>query len=306
MADITAKQIAERLNEIERVHNVSILYAVESGSRVWGFASPDSDYDVRFVYVRPQEEYFRIERPRDTIELMDGAYDFSGWDALKALGLMRKGNASFLEWLHSDIVYLDRLGSLLWALRYYGGLCWNSPPIYHHYLSMALNNYRLYIQKPSLSAVEGDSDVPHVVLKKYLYVLRPLAALIYLEKYHRLAPARFSEVLSAISPTESVWLAIDELVERKMVTREFGSGPIIPVLNAWIEEHFRWFESMQDHWNTMPPIEDQRKLDDLAQLILTHHSPPPRRVLEQTVALSPQPQPHVQLPSSVQVQRAAR
>ena len=41
--------IIEKLTELEQSENVRVLHAVESGSRAWGFASPDSDYDVRFI-----------------------------------------------------------------------------------------------------------------------------------------------------------------------------------------------------------------------------------------------------------------
>lgn len=49
--------IPEKLAEIENRENVRILHCVESGSRAWGFASPDSDFDVRFIYVRPKDFY---------------------------------------------------------------------------------------------------------------------------------------------------------------------------------------------------------------------------------------------------------
>ena len=52
--------IQEKLHEIEKRENCRILLAVESGSRAWGFASPDSDYDVRFIYVRDKESYHNL------------------------------------------------------------------------------------------------------------------------------------------------------------------------------------------------------------------------------------------------------
>ena len=42
--------ISSELQELEATEEIQILFAVESGGRAWGFASPDSDYDVRIVY----------------------------------------------------------------------------------------------------------------------------------------------------------------------------------------------------------------------------------------------------------------
>lgn len=85
--------IQEKLHEIEKRENCRILLAVESGSRAWGFASPDSDYDVRFIYVRDKESYLKLNRPRDVIELpINDVLDINGWDVEKALKLLHKSN----------------------------------------------------------------------------------------------------------------------------------------------------------------------------------------------------------------------
>ena len=105
MRDIV-KEINDKLNEIEAKEGVRILHAIESGSRAWGFASPDSDYDVRFVYVRPQTDYVRLDEPRDVIEWqLDDVLDINGWDLKKALKMFAKGNATIFEWSNSPIVY---------------------------------------------------------------------------------------------------------------------------------------------------------------------------------------------------------
>lgn len=98
--------INEELDKIERKEGVRILHAVESGSRAWGFASPDSDYDVRFVYVRPKEDYLRLDEPKDVIEWqLDEVLDINGWDLKKALRQFAKGNVTLFEWSESPIVY---------------------------------------------------------------------------------------------------------------------------------------------------------------------------------------------------------
>ena len=105
MRDIT-EEIKNKLKEIETGENVRILHAVESGSRAWGFASPDSDYDVRFIYVRRKEDYLRLDEPKDTIDWqLDDVYDINGWDLKKALKQFAKGNATLFEWSGSPVVY---------------------------------------------------------------------------------------------------------------------------------------------------------------------------------------------------------
>lgn len=105
------KEICATLAEIEKQHNVKILYACESGSRAWGFPSPDSDYDVRYLYIRPVEAYLKLFPERDVIEgPIDEVKDFVGWDLQKALKLLMKGNAPLIEWVRSPIVYKDTLG----------------------------------------------------------------------------------------------------------------------------------------------------------------------------------------------------
>lgn len=102
------KEICSTLAEIEKLHNVKILYACESGSRAWGFPSPDSDYDARYLYIRPLESYLKLFPERDVIEgPIDEVKDFVGWDLQKALKLLMKGNAPLIEWVRSPIVYKD-------------------------------------------------------------------------------------------------------------------------------------------------------------------------------------------------------
>lgn len=217
--------ILERLAAIEPTHGVRILYACESGSRAWGFASPDSDYDVRFLYVRPRDEYLRIdlERRRDVIECpIDGVFDINGWDWRKALQLMFKGNPPLFEWLHSPLVYRAQPGfpeAMQTVIpRYYARL-----PCAWHYLHMARGNYREYLQ--------GD----RVRLKKYLYVLRPLLAVNWLESGRGVVPMAFSTLVETLIPPGALRNAIDRLLYLKQGGEELAWGPSIPTLNEWIE-----------------------------------------------------------------------
>ena len=103
------KRILEELRKIEEKENVKIIIAVESGSRAQGFASPDSDYDVRFIYVREKADYLKLEGIRDVIEWqLDETLDINGWDIKKALQLLHKSNPTVYEWCASPIVYMER------------------------------------------------------------------------------------------------------------------------------------------------------------------------------------------------------
>lgn len=100
------ERVLDELARIERERNVRVLYACESGSRAWGFASTDSDYDVRFVYVEKPEWFIQVDAGRDVIERpLDDELDISGWELRKTLGLLRKSNPTLLEWLDSPLVY---------------------------------------------------------------------------------------------------------------------------------------------------------------------------------------------------------
>lgn len=179
-------QINATLAQVEAEHAVKILFACESGSRGWGFASPDSDYDVRFIYTHQPDWYLTVFPGRDVIELpISEVYDVSGWDLRKALGLLRNGNATLVEWLSSPVVYHADPG-FLGAIRAAAEQVSRPDRSFHHYLHMAKKNYREYLQ--------GEM----VRLKKYLYVLRPLLACIWIEQQRGAVPMRFQDLVDAI------------------------------------------------------------------------------------------------------------
>ena len=160
---MTNELIGTELGQIIKEEGVIILYACESGSRAWGFASPDSDYDVRFLYARPVTEYLRLTPPRDVIEIpIHDDLDIHGWDIFKCCRLLRRSNPHLIEWLGSPIVYLEN-GPFAEELRLAARKWFSKRACCEHYLSMALQNYTSY--------VEGREQV---IRKKYLYVLRPL------------------------------------------------------------------------------------------------------------------------------------
>jgi uncharacterized protein len=225
-------QIQAMLDTVEREENVRILLAVESGSRAWGFPSADSDYDVRFVYVHRLEWYLTIDPGRDVLErpLID-LIDLAGWDLKKALQLLRKSNPPLLEWLQCPIIYRERTPAAA-ALR---GLLprWFSPDAsFYHYLHMARGNNREFLR----------GDV--VRRKKYLYVLRPLLAMRWLEDGRGAVPIEFAQLLQAGVQNRHVRAAIDGLVEEKRRGFEQDAGPPIPEISDFIDAELARLEGI--------------------------------------------------------------
>lgn len=218
------KEIISRLRRVETEHSVRIVYACESGSRAWGFASPDSDYDVRFIYVRDVDWYlsFDVEQRRDVIEypIVD-EIDCNGWDLRKAFYLFTRTNGALLEWLRSPIVYIET-GDLAQSLRDLAPRVANPIALCYHYSHMARGNARDY--------VFGDQ----VRLKKYFYVLRPLLAIRYIEQGSGLPPVRFEELVDAAAPA-SIKASIKRLLALKRDTPELGTGSPVPELGHFIE-----------------------------------------------------------------------
>lgn len=222
--------VAQKLRAIEREHRVTILYAVESGSRAWGFASQDSDYDVRFIYAHEKNWYLNILPKRDVIEypIVD-EFDYSGWDLRKSLFLVNKSNPVLFEWLRSPIVYykdpyvysvLERL-----AKAYFSPLS-----SVYHYLHIAQGNYRQYLQ--------GDT----VKIKKYFYILRPLLACMWIERYNEPPPMEFETLVTRLTDG-AVADSINTLLQRKKSGLELGLEQKIALLNTFIEELLYHFEA---------------------------------------------------------------
>jgi len=214
--------IVQKLTEIECTEQVRILHAVESGSRAWGFASPDSDYDVRFIYVRDSAHYMKLEKTRDVIEWqLDETLDINGWDLQKALRLLRKSNPTLFEWASSPVVYYT---TPEWANinAVFPSYFLSNSGVYH-YLSMAEGNYREYLKR----------DI--VRMKKYLYVLRPIFACQWILDKGTPPPMLFSELVAA-QASPALAEEIQKLLEIKVNASEKKEMPRIEPLNRFIEE----------------------------------------------------------------------
>lgn len=227
MRDIQ-KEIQDNLDAIEKKYNITILLAVESGSRAWGFASPDSDYDVRFIYMHPLEEYLRIDSMKDVIEWqLDEVLDINGWDIKKALFAMAKGNPNIMEWANSPIIYrkAEEWDDVWKVARSYfsekASLC--------HYYGTANSTYQGFLT--------GDQ----IRYKKYFYALRPLLCCRYIERYHKIPPMEFNTLLglfdgSEVDLSDELLDAIQELLRKKAITEEKELNPHIPEIIRFIKD----------------------------------------------------------------------
>jgi hypothetical protein len=224
VAEPVRATILAELRAIEARHEVSVIFACESGSRGWGFASPDSDYDVRFVYVHRLPWYLTVRPRRDVIEQpITRELDINGWDLRKALGLAHASNPVLLEWLRSPVVYRQHelLGPRLAQLAQQH----LSPHrAYYHYLSMARRNCREHL----LGEV--------VRYKKYLYVLRPLLAARWIREGRGAPPMRFAELAETVLQGSGAALIeeINRLLEVKMRAGEAATSPRWPALHDFI------------------------------------------------------------------------
>ena len=212
--------IRRELEAVEQAKGVRVLLSVESGSRSWGMASEDSDYDVRFVYVRPLRDYLRLDKGRDTIEWrLDKVFDVTGWDVVKFLRLMRGSNPSVFEWLSASIVYAESPDFAL--VREVSGGCFSPKASAFHYLGMEREHDRAYLHGPTVGA------------KKYLYMVRALLAARWCLEERSPAPMLLRDLMSAKLPAQMAPV-VEDLLAVKAAGKEHQQLAHIPELEAWI------------------------------------------------------------------------
>lgn len=239
--------IKQKIREIEDKEKVKVILAVESGSRAWGFESQDSDYDVRFIYIREKDDYLKLEGVRDVIEWqLDDTLDINGWDIQKVLRLLYKSNPTLFEWCSSPIIYYqtaeaDELRKLL--PDYF-----SDKKMLYHYWNMARTNYREYLKNDK------------VKVKKYFYVLRPILAANWVLKYNSAPPMLF-ETLVEDQLREDLKPMIYGLIEEKKASNELDLIDKIDVLNQYIEENIDHLEvqaqdSLAKNDNTWEPLNE--------------------------------------------------
>lgn len=211
----------------------------------WGFPSSDSDYDVRFLYLHPLEWYLSIEEKRDVIERpIQDQIDLSGWDLRKALRLFRKSNPPLMEWLGSPIVYLEPSYTPN-QLRKLASVYYSPAASAYHYLHMAQGNFREYLK--------GDN----VWIKKYLYVLRPLLAVKWIEHRLGVVPTELVSLVNKLPLDATLKSEIYKLLEYKRAGTELDYGPQIAPISDFIESELsRLQNATLDYDKNAPPIEE--------------------------------------------------
>jgi hypothetical protein len=242
--DQVRQEIDRRLAAVERTEDVRFLLAVESGSRAWGFPSPDSDYDVRFIYVRSRDWYLALEPGRDVIEQpISDDIDLNGWDIRKTLGLLLNSNAIVSEWLLSPIRYRTddpAIGRLIELV----GRTFNPRGVALHYANLGRNAAERWLG--------GSEDVP---VKKYFYALRPALAIRTLrQEPAKLPPMNLQDLVVASDLPETLVEIIQELVEAKSRTRELGNARRAPELDDLIRDEFSRAAELPER----PPSADDR------------------------------------------------
>ena len=215
--------IEECLKKIEEEKNIKILYACESGSRVWGFGSPDSDYDVRFLFVHQKEKYLSVNFPLYSVnKFFDNNVDVSAWDIKKTLALLLKSNSTPFEWLQSPILYrrsqeTEKFRNTLWELsKYY----FSAKTLIFHYLGIA---------KGMLSKIENNE----ISIKKYFYILRPVLAAYYIKTKNEAAPTEFRFLVENLENQE-IRKAIESLWQQKLLAKEGDQIQIPTFIHSFI------------------------------------------------------------------------
>ncbi len=215
-------KICNCLSNIEKENGIHILFAGESGSRAWGFASPDSDYDIRAIYCHPQAWYLSLnEHPQETIEAMlPNDFDVSAWDLRKTLRLFAKCNPSLNEWLGSPTIY-KKTSPFFEDLKAHIPTYFNPIKATHHYLALARNAYNEtnHIEPPTLT------------IKKLFYALRGLLAAHWTTTFQTMPPTEFSRLLEIDDLPKDILTIIAEVQEQKKTAHEHFTVLMPPQLH---------------------------------------------------------------------------
>lgn len=225
------KNINELLKEVEVIKQVKILYACETGSRAWGFPSPDSDYDIRFIYKHKPEWYLSLAARKDSIEKMQGDWDLSGWDLRKSLLLLKKSNAPLIERFQSPIVYFadnsfkKEFSKLI--TEYYSPIA----AFYHHF-SLA---------KKFLADVEQQEQIK---LKSFFYLVRSLLSCNWIINNDSVLPMNIHALMIYTDTKRQQFL--NDLIELKSEKNEDYLHKIKSETKKWILQLFNTLENNKD------------------------------------------------------------
>ncbi|MCG8580982.1 MAG: nucleotidyltransferase domain-containing protein [Bacteroidales bacterium] len=203
------KKIKKYLSELEKENGIEILLACETGSRAWGFPSPDSDYDVRIIYKHKKDWYLSLSEEKDTIEVFydNNEIDISGWDLRKSLKLIWKSNAALIERIQSPVIYKKKSG-FIDGIHVIAQKTYSRIGTVHHYLSMA---------KKKLSEVD---EMPEYKLKNFFYALRASTACLWILEKEIIPPIEFGIMLSGLEIDKNLLSRIKKLIELKSTISE--------------------------------------------------------------------------------------
>lgn len=222
-------EILKEIKNLEKELSIKILYAVESGSRAWGFASRNSDWDVRFIYIHNRNWYLSVDNKKDNYErILPNDIDLAGWEIRKTLKLFRKSNPPLMEWLHSPIIYY-RNYSFIDKLRKLADEYFNPKSCMYHYLHMAERNFKAYFK------------TDEVKIKKYFYVLRPVLACSWIENTNTMAPMEFQHLVESQIADKELKVEIEKLLTRKIAGEELDLEPRIPIIHNFLEEKIQYY-----------------------------------------------------------------
>lgn len=221
------KKIINELHNFESKESIKILFAIESGSRLWRIESKDSDYDIRFVFIRNIKDYLRINKLKDVIEFKKDDRDYAGFDIYKFCRLLLSSNPSIIEWLQSDIIYYDDKKTKQFFYNFIKNK-FNPISLFHHYKSMCKANYSKYIKTGNLMSY-----------KKYLYSLRGLINAKYVLENNKLLEIDFNKTISKIRLPNKVNKKLKEILKLKKESREKDITNGLKVFDDYIEDFLK-------------------------------------------------------------------
>ncbi len=224
------EEIKSHLLELEKRENLKILYAAESGSRAWGCPSPDSDYDVRIIYLRHPDWYFSIDNKKDSMDYFHGELlDINGWDIRKTLRLLRKSNVTPFEWAQSPMVYMER-GDFRNRLLGFARTFFQPNYALNHYKGIAMNSFE--------SGLVGEK----IKLKKLFYVIRPVLAAKWIIENKTVPPMDIPNLLVMVKD-DGIKSRIKDLLKMKESANEDYVHTIESDLLEYLKRAFKFIKN---------------------------------------------------------------
>lgn len=239
--------VPRKLRELEKEYGIRILYAAESGSRAWGTHTPDSDFDVRFIYIRPREDYLRLDPVRDVLEFpIEDGWDMCGWDIRKLLQLLMKSNSQIYEWFDSPVVYLDE------------GFSRRFRPVLEAYFSKKTAVYH-YLHQARLKIKKQHKAGDQIKVKHYLYAVQHLASVRWVLDRGEPVPVSIQKLMPCLP--EAIRQQLERLMEMK--ARQVWTDPIHE-LDDWQAQQDQEISGILEK---MPP-EEEKSWEMLDQFFL--------------------------------------